>query len=71
MTELKTLLELERIVADEVGFDQKAIMVLKGSGEGNFIAIVTGPTSWLTKAAAQLEVNKVCAKLRLIYRVKD
>lgn len=71
MTELKTLLELERIVADEVGFDQKAIMVLKAGKEGNFIAIVDGPTAWLTKAAAQLEVDKACAKLRLIYRVKN
>ena len=68
--ELKTLFELEKIVSDFVGFDQKAIVVSRVGQQGDFIAIVTGPTAWLTKAAAQAEVDKACVKLRALYRLE-
>ncbi len=70
MANLKTAFELEQIVADFVGFDRKVIVVSKAGNDGDFNATVTSPTAWLTRAAAQLEVDKACAKLRVTYRLK-
>jgi hypothetical protein len=66
----KTALELEKIVADFLGFDQNVIMVERIDDKGGFRAIVTGPTAWLTKASAQLEVDKTCAKLKSTYMLR-
>jgi hypothetical protein len=66
----KTLIELEKIVADFVGFDQKVIIVSRVGEQGDFAATVTDATAWLTKSTAQLEVDKACVKLRAIYRLE-
>ena len=45
-------------------------MVERIDDKGDFRAIVTGPTAWLTKASAQWEVNKVCANLKSTYLLR-
>jgi hypothetical protein len=70
MPQQRTLLELEKIVADFLGFDQKVIMVEQTGSNGDFRAIITGRTAWLSKATAQAEADKACATLRATYRLK-
>ena len=45
-------------------------MVERVDDKGSFRAVVTGPTAWLTKAAAQAEVDKACAQLKTIYLLR-
>jgi hypothetical protein len=66
----KTAFELEKIVAELAGFDQQIIIVSKVGHDGDFTATVTSRTAWLTKATAQSEVDKVCAKLKATHRLE-
>jgi hypothetical protein len=69
--EPKSALELEKLLANFLGFDQDVIVIEKHGSDGNFRAIVTGRTAWLSEAAAQTEADKAGAKLNLTYRLRD
>lgn len=61
--------ELERIIADYAGFDDKKITVVKVGRDGDFDARVTGSMGWVTKARAQSDVN--AARLKTLRQFLD
>jgi len=65
------MLELENLVAELAGFDTSVVTLERAGRQGDFRATVTRPTAWLTKADAQREVDKACAKLREKYVLGD
>ena len=67
--EPKTGDELERIIADLAGFDEKTITVVKVGTDGDFDARITGSTGWVTKARAQSDINAACLQIRTKYRL--
>jgi len=67
--ERKTGRQLEQMIADFAGFDEKNIVVAAVGNHGNFAAKLVGSTAGVSKSRAQLDLNNVCSKLRLKFKI--
>ena len=67
--ELKTCRQLEEMIADLAGFDEKNIMVAASGSRGNFTAKFVGSTTAVSKSRAQSDIDNICAELHLRYKL--
>ncbi len=69
--EAKTSDELQRMIADESGLPLSVVSVHKIGDDGNFGATVIAGVTSVSGGAHQSNVEAICARLRLKYRLKD
>lgn len=70
-TEAKTSNELQQIVADEGGLSLGVVKIIKIGDEGDFSATVIGGHALVRGGARQSDIEAICDRLRLKYRLKD
>jgi hypothetical protein len=69
--ETRTSRELEQMIADLSGLRTKVVAVHKIGREGNFGATVVTGIGQASSGAQQSNIEAICDRLRLKYRLRD
>ena len=69
--EFKTGRQLEQMIADLAGLDERNVMVTASGTRGNFTAKFVGSIAAVSKSRAQLDIDNICAELGLRYKLAD
>lgn len=70
MIEYKTAFQLEQMIADLAGLSTENVQVTRAGTGGDFQATMVGTAGGVSRSRAQSDITRVCATLKLTYKLK-